>query len=498
MEWIHNNTALNIAGWAGAFHLLLFVIVALHCLTRRRESRSTLIWLFSVWAFPFLGALGYAAFGISRVPRKAWGKRRSDKRLGSARSRHEQESQPLAYWRSLREATLCRPPPEAAHFDAMLDRITPDHALLSGNAFDLLEDGTETFPAMLAAIGQAQHHIHIMAYIIGDDAVGRQILDACATRARTGVRVRVLYDAFGSMPARLRGFFRSYHRVPNMRIVKFSQVNLFRQQIQVNLRNHRKSLIVDGKTAFVGGVNLHDGHVGCSERPPIRDYHFRLQGPLVNEIQYTFMRDWYYMTEENPEELLHEAYFGRHADAGTVSARVVNCGPTTLENTVEEVFFNAITEARREVTIVTPYLVLTEALLYAIRMTAMRGVHLRIVVPAQNNHVSVHYASRSQYFDLLSAGVRIYERTGPLLHAKAMVVDGGISIFGSANMDVRSLRLNYETVVVSYSSDLADQLAAAIRQDIAESNEILFSDWQQRGRLCQLLENAFALASPIL
>ena len=498
MEWLRNISTWEIAGWAGALHVLLFFGVAMHCLAHRRESRSTIIWLFSVWGFPFLGALGYATFGISRVPRKAWRKKHTDTRLGDARSKSERESKPLAYWRSLREAALCQPPEKAKRFDAILDRVTPDHRLLSGNSVKLLEDGTETFPAMLEAIRSARHHIHLMSYIIGADDVARELLDACAERARAGVKVRVMFDAFGSMETRGRFFFLRYRRVPNMRIMKFTQVNIFKQQMQVNLRNHRKSLVVDGRIAFTGGVNLHEGHVAKGDRQAIRDYHFEILGPLVNELQYTFMRDWYYMTDESPEELLSEAYFGDQAFAGNVPARIVNCGPTSLENTVEEVFFNAIGEARQEIIVVTPYLVLTEPLLYAFRMAAMGGVRIRLIVPGNNNHVSVFYASRSQYEELLEAGVRIFERRGPLLHAKAMVVDGCVSIFGSANMDVRSLRLNYETIVVSYAAETADRLLSELRQDLAQSDEILYGAWRRRKLGTRLLENFFSLAAPIL
>lgn len=498
LDWFQNISAAEIAGAVGALHFLLFCAVAVHCLIHRRDSRSAIIWLFSAWAFPVLGALGYAAFGVSRVPRKAWRKRRTDSHLGAARQESERESHPLAYWRSLREATACRPPESAARFDSILDRITPDHKLLSGNRITFLEDGTEAFPAMLEAIRSAQHHIHLMSYIINRDSVGRMILDACAARAREGVKVRVMYDAFGSMWARWSFFFLRYRSIPNLRIVKFSQANFLKQQFQINLRNHRKSLVVDGRVAFTGGINLHDGHVEKKSVPAIRDYHFEILGPLVNEIQYTFIRDWYAMTDESPEELLSESYFGKQDSAGTVAARLVNCGPTSLENSVEEVFFNAIVEARSEITIVTPYLVLTEPLLYALRMTAMRGVLIRLIVPANNNHKSVFYASRSQYQELLEAGVRIFERREPLLHAKAMVADGSISIFGSANMDVRSLRLNYETIVVSYDADLAGRLMGEMLIEISESNEIHLRAWLKRSRLDRLLENAWSLATPIL
>lgn len=484
-------------GLGTLLHILVFLAVALHCLSHPKDSRSTITWLFTVWSFPFVGAVAYAAFGVSRVPRKAWHKHRSDRRFGEARNEREQESQPLAYWRSLRAAHAGQPAC-AATFNRVLDRITPDHPLLAGNAIELLLDGTETYPAMLEAIRAAKHHVHLMAYIISPDEAAREILDACAERAAAGVQVRVMFDAYGSAPARMRRFFHRYRWVKNMRVVTFTQVNLFKRQIQINLRNHRKIAVVDGVVAFTGGVNLRRCHVPHDGRLDVRDYHFRVRGPLVSELQYTFLRDWYYMTDEDPGVLLSEAYFGRHAAAGPIAARIVNSGPTSTQNSLDDVFHTALAEARHDVLAVTPYLVPTEPLLQAMRTAAMRGVQVRLIVPANNNHVSVKHASRSSYSPLLESGVRIFERRGPLLHAKAMVIDDAFSIFGTANLDVRSLRLNYETMVVSYDAALAGRLVQEMQVDLAASDEIDLNVWVRRPWRHRLLENTFALASPIL
>ncbi len=478
-------------------HIVIFATVALHCLINPRESRSTIIWLFAVWGFPIVGALLYAAFGNSRTPRKAWKKERSERRFAHARSQREGETQPLAYWRSLMAAHIDQPD-SAQTFNRVLDRITPDHPLLGGNAVDLLLDGTETYPALLEAIEEAQHHIHLLYYIIGHDELARKILDACADRARAGVKVRILFDEFGSAKASLSRMFHRYRRVPNMRIVGFTQVNILKQRIQVNLRNHRKIAVIDGIVSFTGGINLHNGHLPSEGKLAIRDYHFRIRGPLVNELQYTFLRDWFFMTGENPEELLSETYFGCCEAVGNISARVVNSGPSTPGHSLEDLFFNALSQAQHQVVAVTPYLVLPPTLIQAMRMTAMRGVSVRLAVPANNNHRLVKYASRAQYTALLSAGVRIFERRGPLLHAKAMVIDESLSIFGSANLDVRSLRLNYETNVVSYDPDLTNRLMAEMLIDLAESDEIELNIWSKRPRRQRLLENLFALFSPIL
>jgi len=366
-------------------HVILFFAVALHCLINPRDPRSTIVWLFAVWGFPFFGALLYAAFGISRTPVKAWKKASSEQNFAAARSEREGETQPLAYWRSLLAAHIGQPD-SAQTFNRVLDRITPDHPLLGGNAVELLLDGTETYPALLEAIAQAKHHIHLLYYIIGCDALAHEILDACAERARAGIKVRILFDEFGSAKASLSRMFRRYRNVPNMRIVGFTQVNILKQRIQINLRNHRKIAVVDGVVSFTGGINLHDGHLPSNGKLAIRDYHFRIRGPLVNELQYTFLSDWYFMTDENPEELLSEAYFGCCTAVGNISARIVNSGPSSPGHSLEDLFFNALSEAQQKIVVVTPYLVLPPTLIQAMRMTAMRGVSVRLIVPANNNH----------------------------------------------------------------------------------------------------------------
>ena len=292
-------------------HAAIALLVTLHSLREPREPRSTLLWIYLAWALPFLGAVIYLAFGINRLPVKGWQKQRSDQTFWEARRTRESQSQPLAYWRGLQDALLAHPrDPADAELNRVLDRLHPEHPLLGGNAITCFTDGEEAYPAMLEAIRLARHHIHLQSYIVGADSVGRMFFDLLAARAREGVRVRVLYDDFGSARTRLLGFFRRYRGVHNLQIVGFSQVNPVKRQFQLNLRNHRKLLIVDGRRGFIGGMNLSAAHhPDAKDTAGIRDYHFAVDGPIVLELQYTFLRDWYYMTDENAETLLSRDHF---------------------------------------------------------------------------------------------------------------------------------------------------------------------------------------------
>jgi cardiolipin synthase len=482
---------------ASALHVLAVLAVALHCLRRPREPRSTLLWIFVAWSFPVIGALFYVMVGVNRVPEKAWHKQRSDRTFLAAR--RERESHLLAYWRSIQGALAARPAdPQAAELNRVLDRVEPDHPLLGGNAIRLYVDGPEFYPPLFEALRAARHHIHIQSFIIGRDAIGQQLFDVLEARAREGVRVRVLYDAFGSAPARLAGFFRRHRHPPNLRIVGFTQVNPVRRQFQLNLRNHRKIAVIDGRIGFTGGMNLYDPHWPADGSPPIRDYHFRVEGPIVHELQYAFLRDWYYMTDDDPADLLFPAHFPHTDPMGDASVRILNGGPNAERETLCDAYFAALSAARTQVLAATPYLLPPDEIRHALRGAALRGVDVRVLVPERNNHRAVEFASHALYADLLAAGVRLFQRAPPFLHAKAMVVDERIALVGSANLDNRSLRLNYETNLAVFDAAFAAEVKRALLADFAAAGEIDLNAWRARPAWRRLVENFFNLMGPSL
>ena len=480
-------------------HLLLFFAVALHCLLRPREPRSTLAWLFATAALPVLGACLYLFFGINRVREKGWQKHRSDEIFGTNRDLREQSANPLEYWRGIRAGVLAQPSVAGAReLNAFLDRLACNHPLLGGNAVQILVDAPEAYPAMFAAIRAARRHIHLQSYIIGDDETGRELLDALAERAGAGVQVRVLYDEFGSARARLRRFFQQYANRPNLKIVGFTQVHLLKRQFQLNLRNHRKILVVDGTVGFTGGMNFYDAYRSRPNQPATHDYHFRIEGPTVLELQYSFLRDWYYMTDEPTEQLLAPTFFPHTEPIGDTPVRLLNNGPTATESeTLLDALFAAITGARHQVLIVTPYFVPPEDLQRALRCAALRGVNVKVLVPTVNNHPYVGYASRALYEGLLDAGVRIFEAPPPFLHAKAMLVDDVIAWVGSANFDARSLRLNYETSLVVMDERFVAALKRVVLADFALAAEVPLAAWRTRPIRQRIVESFCALLSPV-
>ena len=482
-----------------AVHAIAFSLVALYCLRNRREPTSALLWLFVSFTFPVVGPILFAAFGVNRVPIKGWHKQRSDQEFLSERRLREDATMPLAYWRAMREAGAVEPAsPFARELNTTMNAMLSDYPLLGGNRIEPLVTGEECFPRMMEAIRSARHHIHLQTFIVGNDGIGRQFLDLLREKAESGVAVRFLYDRFGSTHALIGGLLHRYRRVPNMRLAGWTQANPIKRQFQFNLRNHRKILIVDGQQAFTGGINLAVNNVRQGERRPDRDYHFAMRGPIVQELQYSFLCDWYFTTDEDPQALLTDTHFPALAPAGSALIRVIDGGPTSRVETMTDVIFASVVAARKQLLAVTPYLVPTQDILRAFRSAALRGVDVRLVVPRQNNHVYAGMAGRALYDDLLSAGVRIFERRPPFMHAKALLVDDELALVGTANLDVRSLRLNYETNLAVYDEAFLNMLKRVVLEEIALSDEVELASWRRRPTSQRLMENFCNLLTPIL
>jgi len=484
-------------GWS--FHILIFLLVFLHCMKHRREATSAILWIFIAWSFPIVGALLYLYFGIDHVPYKGFLKHTRNLEFLGQREALEDADIPLAYWRTVREASEGKTTtPFAQELNRGIDAILPNHPLLTGNSITPLVAGDEAYPRMLDAIRNAKHHVHLQSFIFGHDNTTREFLDLLKEKAESGVKVRVLFDRFGSTSAFLSGMFRSYAHIPNMQVWGWTQANLLKRQFQINLRNHRKILVIDGQRAFCGGVNIADENISRPGHPALRDYHFDIQGPAVQELQYTFMLDWYFMTSEPAATLLTDKYYPHVEACGNDMIRIVNGGPSSELENISDVLFMAITEARKQILMVTPYFVPTADIIHAMRTAALRGVDVRLITPRKNNHFYSGLAARALYDELLTAGVRILERDPPFMHAKALLVDDTFALVGSANVDVRSLKLNYETNIAVFGEAPINAIKEIIIEDQQACTEMHLNQWRQRPRYRKILENFASLMTPVL
>lgn len=498
---MHENM-LNIEVWVlvtTILHSVAFIGVCLHALKRRRNASATILWIFVAWSFPLIGALLYLSFGIDRIPDKGLRKKAVNQMMISQRNAKHEAEDPFVAWHyefSTRisdiEDGFCR------KLNLSIDPLNPDHPLLDGNSISPLASGDEAYPLMLQAIRSAKHHIHLQSFIIHRDETGRQFLDELGKKAEQGVQVRLLFDRFGSTHAYLGGMFRKYRGLPNFNICGWTQANPLKRQFQVNLRNHRKNLVVDGHVAFFGGVNIAAENCTSGGRKAIRDYHFKVEGPLVHELQFSFLRDWYFMTQEPIDQLLNIDHFPKMLSIGTAHARLIDSGPSAPPELATETYFNAIIMAQDQILLVTPYFVPTNDIIRALRSAAHRGVDVRLIVPLVNNHRYAGMASKALFEELLTSGVKIYQRKPPFIHAKAMVVDSCIAVVGTANMDVRSLELNYETIALFDDGLAIDRLKQMIHEDMNNSVEVNLSEWLRRPAIQKLSENLCALMTPVL
>ena len=482
-----------------ALYLLSFIGVTLHALQRRRNASATILWIFVAWSFPIIGPLLYLAFGIDRVSSKGMKTRLSNQLMIEQRNeRHKSSSSFIAWHLEFRTILENITDPLNAKLNRAIDNLNPEHPLLNGNEITPLISGDAAYPLMLQAIRSAKHHIHLQSFIIYSDATGRQFMEALKAKAEEGVKVRLLFDRFGSTHAYLGGMFRKYRNIPNFEICGWTQANPLKAQFQINLRNHRKNLVVDGHIAFFGGVNIAGENVTSNGQEAIRDYHFKVEGSLVHELQLSFLSDWYFMTREPIDSLLDAELFPRMLSIGNAHARLIDSGPSSPPGMAGEAIFNAIIMAQEQILLVTPYFVPTSDILKALRSAATRGVDVRVVVPQHNNHRYAGMASKALFEELLSAGVRIFLRKPPFIHAKAMLIDDRTALVGTANIDVRSLELNYETTVLVQDEITLNKLKAMILEDIDHSIELNLNEWLKRPARQKLAENLCALMTPVL
>ncbi|MCJ2080219.1 phospholipase D-like domain-containing protein [Methylobacterium sp. J-090] len=429
-----------------ALGLALSFVVTVHVLLRKREVGGAIGWIGLAWLSPVFGAGLYALFGVNRVTRRAHKLRiRPTQQAGSAVSPDD---------------VLTPPPlPEAFRpLDHAVRQITR-LPLRPSNAVTLFRNGDAAYPVMLAAIAAARTSVALSSYIFRDDATGRAFCDALAAAKARGVSVRVIIDGIGGGYF-LPGITRRLHRA-GVPVGRFMHSALPWRMPFLNMRSHKKLLIVDGRTAFTGGLNIADGNRVAEAPPhPIRDTHFRLDGPVVDQLTAAFASDWIFVMGE---DLAGEDWFPSLTPAGSIPARVVTSGPDADLRKIELVILQAVACATHSIRLSTPYFLPNEVLTSALCLAANRGIRVDVIIPKVSDHRFVDWATRAHVEPLLRNGVRIWLDAPPFDHSKLLVVDETWCFIGSANWDMRSFRLNFEVNVELYDPRLAAELDAVMR-----------------------------------
>jgi cardiolipin synthase len=454
-------------------HVAIAIGVTVHILLYKRNIGTSISWMGIAWLSPFIGGALYFALGVNRVKRRALTLRRERSHLFAV-----DEVAPNA--------------PDAgplAPLEYAIGRLTGLSAEVD-NAVQLLRNGDEAYPAMLAAIDAAKKSVGLCSYIFRDDAAGEPFIAALIRAHQRGVQVRVLIDGIGS------GYFWSgtYDRLrrAGVPVDRFLHSYFPWRTPFLNLRNHRKVMVVDGRIAFTGGLNIGAENIQAGNpRHPVLDTHFLLQGPVVEQLVEAFADDWLFQTRE---KLLSDDWFPNLEPAGQAVARVVISGPDEDIEQIEFVALHAISCARHSIRVVTPYFLPPEVLTMSLGLAAMRGVKVEIVLPEHSNHTVLDWARRVPLKSLLEAGCRVLLRPPPFDHSKLMMIDDAWSLIGSANWDTRSFRLNFELNVEIQDEGFARKLAGIT----SGGRDLLLAEINRDRLLARLRNNAARLLQPYL
>ncbi|MFA7553205.1 MAG: cardiolipin synthase [Spongiibacteraceae bacterium] len=480
-----------------ALHVIIAVTTSIHALLFKQDSRSALGWIAACIAYPLAGPLLYCLFGVNRVETRA------HKLSGKNSSRFFAIVR--KYDDSLRQASnnINNPLPPIIAKDTNLTVLTristavTHRPLVGNNHITPFFDGDSAYQAMIDAIDQAQNSISLASYILDTNQSGRCFIDALSNAQNRGVKVRVLVDGIGelySFPTASRLLRKK--KVP---VARYNPPRLFPPSLNINLRNHRKLLIIDNYIGFTGGMNIGDRHLQQmpNGKPGISDIHCRLQGPIALQLQQVFNEDWAYATGQ-PEQSIAPPPPSMATSTGDACCRVVTDGPNEDLGKLAMVITGAAALARHRIAIMTPYFLPPSTLINALQSAALRGVDVSVILPANSNQPLVHWASRNILWELLQLGIKIYYQPAPFCHSKLMLIDDDYAHIGSANLDPRSLRLNFELIVEVFDQALISTLSAHFNHIRELSSEETLEGVDQRSFLIRIRDALAWLFSPYL
>jgi cardiolipin synthase A/B len=482
---------MNITSVLLSLILVLNMIMALFVIFKeRRDVGSSWAWLLVLFFIPILGFILYLLLGqnLSRKRLFHWD---DIKKTGFEETLETQITTLRANkFKFLNQVT-------SNNRDLIYMHLIKNQAILTeDNAVQIFTDGKEKFDQLFKDIRRAKEYIHIQYYIIKNDNLGKKLIDELTKKAKEGVKVRVLYDDLGSrgLPKRLFKEFRAAGGLVEVFFPsKFRFINL-----RMNYRNHRKLVIIDGKIGYVGGFNIGDEYLGLNAKFGYwRDTHLRIQGMAVYALQVRFILDWnqasdindvYYVPNLFPESVSH----------GAVGIQIVTSGPDSELEQIKNGYIKMIMSAKKSIYIQTPYFIPDASLLDSLRIACLSGIEVNIMIPNKPDHLFVYWATLSYIGDLLKVGANVYIYDNGFVHAKTLVVDEEVSSVGTANIDYRSFKLNFEVNAFLYDEGISKKLTQIFKEDMLVSKLLTFEEFQKRSLEVRFKESVSRLLSPIL
>ncbi|WP_066294897.1 cardiolipin synthase [Bacillus sp. FJAT-29937] len=489
LVYLYDHYVMQTGGYLGYISILMsfsVIFIAFIIFLENRHPAQTLTWLVVLGSFPLVGFIFYVLFGRNYKKEKTFRQKYILDKQAFIRVEGENDPSNEDKMRQLGDHQR-----KLYHLAQKLGHSPISFATQT----KVLTNGEETFQHILDALKVATHHIHLEYYIVRHDEIGQEIKNLLIQKAHEGVKVRFLYDAVGSW--RLSKKYIEELKRAGIEIVPFGPVRLPFLSSKINFRNHRKIIVIDGSIGFVGGLNIGDEYLGRDESFGFwRDTHLFMRGEAVRSLQMIFLQDWYYMTNESihsPEYLSPDLEESIHGGVHLIAG-----GPDNEWSVIKNIFFSMITSAEKSVWIASPYFIPDEDIFSALKIAALSGIDVRLLVPKNPDKRIVFYASRSYFPELLEAGVRIFEYENGFMHSKIVIVDEELASIGTANMDMRSFHLNFEVNAFLYRTRSTDKLVKEYLNDIQYSSEIDLDKFKKRKIGYRIIESTSRLLSPFL
>jgi len=475
-------------------YLLILILVCFRIIYDTRNNSKSLAYLLFAIFVPIFGMAFYFTFGINYRIRKMYSKKlvKNSQLAEHLRDRIHQHSEQTF---NMSDATV-QSNEELARL-LLRDTRSP---LTSDNSVKLLVNGENKFPEVLKALKNAKNHIHLEYYIFEDDEIGREIEKILVEKVKEGIQVRFIYDDYGSRAIRKTMVSRMIDQ--GIACLPFFKIRFVTLANRLNYRNHRKIIVIDGITAFIGGINVSDRYLNDPKHPEKlywRDTHLRLDGPGVQYLQYLFLCDWNFCADLMLEP--NDQFFpplNSAARKGKKIVQIAASGPDSSSPVILYAILQAINLAEDEILITSPYFIPNDSLLDALCIASLGGVKVKILVPKKSDSRFVDYAVRAYYGVLLKAGIEIFQYTKGFVHAKTMVCDSKIAMIGTANMDSRSFDLNFEVNAIVYDKLVASDLAKLFYDDLKDSEKLNGTHWKNRSIFQKFLEKVVRLFAPLL